>query len=195
MRMEVPTSSPWYTSGDPYRSGPDLARAQQLLHEAGYPNGLTVEYLGLPQYPDLLKTGEIVKEQLAQIGITMNIKQLEVTVWGNRLVAKQYQITSAYQERTIDPDNFYSLLLTHDATLNYTGFNNPQFDALVRQAKEESDVATRKKLYARVRAIMFDEVPNIFVHYDTFNYAMQPSVHGSVLLPSLDLRFKDVWLG
>lgn len=192
---EVPTSSPWYTGGDPYRSGPDLAKAQQLLHEAGYPNGLTVEYLGLPQYPDLLKTGEIVKEQLAQIGITMNIKQLEVTVWGNRLVAKQYQITSAYQERTIDPDNFYSLLLTHDATLNYTGFNNPQFDALVRQAREESDFAARKKLYARVRAIMFDEVPNIFVHYDTFNYAMQPSVHGSVLLPSLELRFKDVWLG
>jgi peptide/nickel transport system substrate-binding protein len=192
---EVPTGSPWYTSGDPYRNGPDLTKAQRLLHEAGYPNGLTVEYLGLPQYPELLKTGEIVKEQLAQIGITMNIKQLEVTVWGDRFVKRQYQITSAYQERTIDPDNFYSLLLTRDATLNVTGYDNPHFDALVTQAREMTDFAARKAVYAKVRKIMFDDVPNIFVHYETLNYAMQPKVHGSEVLPSLELRFKNVWLG
>lgn len=192
---EVPTGSPWYSSNDPYHAGPNLAKAQQLLHEAGYPNGLTVEYLGLPQYPELLKTGEIVKEQLAQIGITMNITQLDVTPWSTRLVNKNYQITSAYQERTIDPDNFYSLLLTHDATLNYSGYNNPALDSLVRQAKQATDPATRKKLYAKVRNIMYEDVPFVFVHYETLNYAMQPRVHGSQVLPSLELRFKDVWLG
>ena len=191
---EVPTGSPWYTGNDPYHSGPDLAKAQRLLHEAGYPNGLTVEYLGLPQYPELLKTGEIVKEQLAQIGIQMTIKQVEVTVWSDRFVKKQYQITSAYQERTIDPDNFYSLLLTHDASLNVTGYNNPRFDALVKQARTATDFSTRKALYAKVRAIMDDDVPNIFVHYETLNYAMQPRVHGSAVLPSLELQFKNVWL-
>ncbi len=191
---EVPTGSPWYTGNDPYHSGPDLAKAQRLLHEAGYPNGLTVEYLGLPQYPELLKTGEIVKEQLAQIGIQMTIKQVEVTVWGNRFVKKQYQITSAYQERTIDPDNFYSLLLTRDASLNVTGYNNPRFDALVKQARTATDFSARKALYAKVRAIMYDDVPNIFVHYETLNYAMQPRVHGSAVLPSLELQFKNVWL-
>ena len=136
-----------------------------------------------------------MKEQLAQIGITMNITQLEVNPWSDRLVKKQYQITSAYQERTIDPDNFYSLLLTRDASLNYTGFANPSFDALVKQAKQTSDFKARKAVYARIREIMFDEVPNIFVHYETLNYAMQPKVHGSQVLPSLELRFKDVWLG
>ena len=191
---EVPTGSPWYTSNDPYRAGPDLAKAQRLLHEAGYPNGLTVEYLALPQYPELLKTGEIVKEQLAQIGIQMTIKQVEVTVWSDRFVKKQYQITSAYQERTIDPDNFYSLLLTHDASLNVTGYNNPRFDALVKQARTSTDFSTRKALYAKVRAIMYDDLPNIFVHYETLNYAMQPRVHGSAVLPSLELQFKNVWL-
>jgi peptide/nickel transport system substrate-binding protein len=192
--QEVPSGSPWYTDNSPYRV-PDLNKAQQLLHEAGYPNGLTVEYLGLPQYPELLKTGEIVKEQLAQIGITMNIVQLEVTPWVGRLVKKQYQITSAYAAGTIDPDNFYSGLLTNDATLNYTGFKNSRLDALVHQAKATTDPAARKALYARVRTIMYDEVPNIFVHYETINYAMQPQVHGSQVLPSLEVRFKNVWLG
>jgi len=191
---EVPTGSPWYTSADPYRAGPDLAKAQRLLHEAGYPHGLSVEYLGLPQYPELLKTGEIVKEQLAQIGIQMSIKQVEVTVWSDRFVKKQYQITSAYQERTIDPDNFYSLLLTRDASLNVTGYHNPRFDALVAQARATTAFSARKALYGKARAIMYDDVPNIFVHYETLNYAMQPRVHGSSVLPSLELRFKNVWL-
>ena len=55
-------------------------------------------------------------------------------------------------------------------------------------------VAARKRIYAKVRQIMYDEVPFIFVHYETLNYAMQPRVHGSTVLPSLELRFKDVWL-
>lgn len=192
---EVPTGSIWATGSDPYADGPNLDKAKKLLTEAGYPNGLTVEYLGLPEYPELLKTGEIVKEQLAQIGITMNITQLSVNLWSDRLVKKQYQITSAYQERTIDPDNFYSLLLTRNASLNYAGFGNASFDALVNQAKATSDVAARKRIYAKVRQIMYDEVPFIFVHYETLNYAMQPQVHGVQVLPSLELRFKDVWLG
>ena len=192
---EVPTGSIWATGNDPYAGGPNLDKAKKLLTEAGYPNGLTVEYLGLPEYPELLKTGEIVKEQLAQIGITMNITQLSVNLWSDRLVKKQYQITSAYQERTIDPDNFYSLLLTRNASLNYAGFGNASFDALVNLAKATSDVAARKRIYAKVRQIMYDEVPFIFVHYETLNYAMQPQVHGVQVLPSLELRFKDVWLG
>ena len=45
-------------------------------------------------------------------------------------------------------------------------------DALVAQAKEATDIRTRKNLYARVRQIMYDEVPFIFVHYETLNYLM-----------------------
>ena len=65
----------------------------------------------------------------------------------------------------------------------------------MNQAKATSDVAARKRIYAKVRQIMYDEVPFIFVHYETLNYAMQPQVHGVQVLPSLELRFKDVWLG
>ena len=73
-------------------------------------------------------------------------------------------------------------------------FPNPTFDALVKQAKQLTNPAARKKIYAKIRQIMYDEVPFIFVHYETLNYAMQPKVHGSQVLPSLELRFKDVWL-
>ena len=41
----------------------------------------------------------------------MNIKQVDVSIWFDAFVKGNYQITSAYQERTIDPDNFYSLVV------------------------------------------------------------------------------------
>ena len=59
---EVPTGSPWYDETGIFGATPDIAKAKQLLADAGYPNGLSVEYLGLPQYPELLKTGQVVRD-------------------------------------------------------------------------------------------------------------------------------------
>ena len=50
------------------------------MAQAGLANGLTVEYLGLPQYPELLKTGQVVRDQLKAIGIDLRIKQVDVAV-------------------------------------------------------------------------------------------------------------------
>jgi peptide/nickel transport system substrate-binding protein len=188
---EVPSASPWYTGQTPYTK-PDIAKAKQLMAQAGHAGGLTIEYLGLPQYPELLKTGEVVAEQLKQIGITMNIKQVDVSVWFDRFSKGQYQITSAYQERTIDPDNFYSLVLKTGGSINTTGYSNPQADKLIDEAAAETDMAKRKALYLQLKKIIWDDVPLLFVHYETLNYLMRKNVVGSTINPTLELRMQNV---
>jgi peptide/nickel transport system substrate-binding protein len=190
---EVPSGSPWYDGADPYAK-PDLAAAKAKLAEAGHPNGLTVDYLGLPQYPELLKTGQVVRDQLKKIGITMNIKQVDVSVWFDRFSKGNYQITSAYQERTIDPDNFYSLVLKTGGSINTTGYSNPAADSLITRAARETDIAKRKALYSELRKLIYDDVPLLFVHYETLNYLMRKAVHGSTTNPTLELRMGDVSL-
>jgi peptide/nickel transport system substrate-binding protein len=190
---EVPSGSPWYDGADPYAK-PDLAAAKAKLAEAGHPNGLTVDYLGLPQYPELLKTGQVVRDQLKKIGITMNIKQVDVSVWFDRFSKGNYQITSAYQERTIDPDNFYSLVLKTGGSINTTGYSNPAADSLITRAARETDFAKRKALYSELRKLIYDDVPLLFVHYETLNYLMRKAVHGSTTNPTLELRMGDVSL-
>ena len=49
--------------------------------------------------------------QLKDIGIEMEIVPVDVSVWFDRFSNGDYQVTSAYQERSIDPDNFYALVL------------------------------------------------------------------------------------
>jgi peptide/nickel transport system substrate-binding protein len=187
---EVPTGSSWFDGASVVQ--PDLDKARSLLQQAGHGDGLTVEYLGLPQYPELLKTGEVVRDQLKQIGITMNIKQVDVSVWFDAFVKGNYQITSAYQERTIDPDNFYALVLRTGGVVNTTGYSNSQVDDLIDRARTETDEATRKQLYQQVRQLVFDESPIIFAHYETINYLMNDNVTGSTVNPTLELRMENV---
>ena len=187
---EVPTGSSWF-DGSPLVS-PDVEKAKSLLQQAGVPNPLEVEYLGLPQYPELLKTGEVMQQQLAAVGIKMNIKQVDVNVWFDAFSKGTYQITSAYQERTIDPDNFYALVIHTGGDINSTGYSNPQADQLIDQARTETDTQKRFDLYKQLRQIVFDDSPIVFVHYETINYLMQKNVVGSTVNPTLELRMQDV---
>ena len=187
---EVPTGSSWY-DGTALVT-PDTAKAQQLLQQAGITGTLDVEYLGLPQYPELLKTGEVMQQQLQAIGINMTIKQVEVGVWFDAFVKGNYQITSAYQERTIDPDNFYALVVHTGGDINTTGYSNPQADQLIDQARTETDTQKRFDLYKQVRQIVFEDSPIVFAHYETINYLMQKTVVGSTVNPTLELRMQDV---
>jgi peptide/nickel transport system substrate-binding protein len=187
---EVPTGSVWH-DGSPVVE-PDVDKAKGLMQQAGHGDGLTVEYLGLPQYPELLKTGEVVREQLKQIGITMNIKQVDVSVWFDAFIKGDYQITSAYQERTIDPDNFYALVIRTGGDINTTGYSNPDVDKLIDDARTSTDDEQRKQMYEQIRQVVFEDAPIIFVHYGTINYLMQKNVVGSTVNPTLELRLGNV---
>jgi len=189
---EVPTGSIWYDNQDPYKSGPDLDKAKAKMREAGLENGVSVTYLGLPQYPELLKTGEVVQQQLKKIGINMQIQQVDVSVWFDHFSKGTYQITSAYQERTIDPDNFYSLVLKTGAPINACQYSNPAVDKLIDQAARETDQAKRQQLYTQLRQIVFDDVPLIFAHYETLNYLSTKNVVGSTINPTLELNLENV---
>ena len=191
---EVPSGSPWFGGGDPYANGPDLVKAKAKLAEAGITTPFTIKYLGLPQYPELLKTGEVVRDQLKAIGITLEIEQVDVSVWFDRFSKGNYEITSAYQERTIDPDNFYAIVLRTGGSINTTFYSNKLFDELVDKARTQTDVANRKDLYGAIRQMVFDDVPLIFVHYETINYLMKKDVIGSTVNPTLELRLENVWL-
>jgi peptide/nickel transport system substrate-binding protein len=190
--MEVPSGSPWFGGADPYTAGPNVEAAKAKLAEAGVTTPLTINYLGLPQYPELLKTGEVIQQQLKAIGIDLAIEQVDVSVWFDRFVKGDYEMTSAYQERTIDPDNFYALVLKSGGSINTTGYANPAFDALIEQARTETDDAARKDLYEQARAIVWKDNPLIFAHYETINYLMNKDVVGSTVNPTLELRLEDV---
>jgi peptide/nickel transport system substrate-binding protein len=189
---EVPTGSTWYDDSNIFAAEQDVEKAKQLLADAGYADGLEVEYLGLSQYPELLKTGQVIREQLKAIGVDMSIRAVDVSVWYNDFSSKEYQLTSAYQERTIDPDNFYSLVIRSGGPINTTGYANSKVDGLIDQAASLDDEAQRQSTYQEIRGIVTEEAPLVFTHYETIHYLMNKNVTGSVITPTLSLHMEDI---
>ncbi|MBC7592012.1 MAG: hypothetical protein H7226_13350, partial [Salinibacterium sp.] len=192
--IEVPTGSSWYDDQGVFAAEPDVAKAKQLLADAGYPDGLSIDYLGLSQYPELLKTGQIVREQLKAIGVDLTISAVDVSVWYDAFVSGNYQITSAYQERTIDPDNFYSLVVKSGGPINTTGYSNPKVDALIAEAATTDGDEARAGLYQQIREQVTADAPLVFTHYETLNYLMNKNVVGSEITPTLSLHMENISL-
>ena len=122
----------------------------------------------------------------------MAIQQVDVSVWFDHFSKGTYQITSAYQERTLDPDNFYSLVLKSGAAINASGYKNPAVDKLIEQAATTTNMAKRKALYSKIHKQALGDAPIIFTHYETINYAMRKNITGSTINPTLELRLANV---
>jgi peptide/nickel transport system substrate-binding protein len=190
---EVPSRSVFYDGVDPFAEGPDLDRAKDLMTEAGYPDGgLSVEFIGVPDFPGLFKTGEIMQQQLLPLGIDVSITVLDESVWLDRFSKGEYQMLSAFRSRTIHPDTMYSGVILTDSPLNWTGYSNPEVDTLINAAVQEADPAKATPLYQEIRAKVAEDAPLLFTHYETVNWLMRKNVVGSEIVPTLALRFELV---
>ena len=173
----------------------DLDKAKAKLAEAGMPNGFTFSY-NTDNTPLSIQEGEVVKAQLAEAGITMNVNVVD----GARLLAegngKTFQASSYAWSGRPDPDgNTYQFFHTTPGTsLNWSGFSNARADELLEQTRVVSDHAERKKLYSEMIGILREEAPVVFVIHPIEPKAFSPKVQGYPAIPDGMMRFKGVWL-
>jgi peptide/nickel transport system substrate-binding protein len=66
----------------------DIEQARSLLETAGYPDGFEFEMI-VPTIPQIQQLGEIVQAQLAEVGITANIRQVEPAQTADIFYAQQ----------------------------------------------------------------------------------------------------------
>ena len=90
--MPVPPMDPWYEDIDPYPFDPE--RAKELLAEAGYADGLELDFVYPNHYP--LSVADFVVAQLGDVGITVNLEPVDFQgVWLPRVYTdRDYDITA-----------------------------------------------------------------------------------------------------
>ncbi|HVG80329.1 MAG TPA: ABC transporter substrate-binding protein [Patescibacteria group bacterium] len=190
----TPEPSPWATGVNAHKGGPDLAKAKQLMAEAGVTGGLTLTYLVKSQVPVLVKTGEILREQLKKIGITLEVQPLESGQYFEAMVGKKFDIVGGWWSVTVDPDMFYSPLQHSSSPWNFAGFKSEEADKRIEAFRFTSSPAARKKMYPEMVRWFQEEGSIIVFSNEIQKYWMKPNVQASVPYPSLELKFEETWL-
>lgn len=144
----------------------DLAKAKELLKEAGYPNGfettLWVQPVVRPSNPNPRRLAELVQADWAKIGVKAKLVTYE---WGDYIKrAKAGDLTAGifgWSGDNGDPDNFLNPLLGCEnvGNSNYARFCNKDFDALLSKASKLSNKEERAKLYKQAQVIAHDQAP------------------------------------
>jgi peptide/nickel transport system substrate-binding protein len=128
----VPPTDPWYldlVDENPY----DPALAQQLLADAGYPDGFEFT-LDTPTYDPHPLVAEFIKSELAKVGVTVNINPITSDEWYTK-VFQQLDFEATLQEHVNDRD-----VVWYGNPDFYWGYDNPQVTAWVAEAEAAKTV-------------------------------------------------------
>src|SRR5213075_1046493 len=84
-----------------------LAKATAFYDQAN-PTPAPVQVKVSPPYPDEVKMAELMQQSLAQVGLDLQIQQLEWSTWIKDVVSNgDYQMEIVLISGGIDPDDFY----------------------------------------------------------------------------------------
>jgi peptide/nickel transport system substrate-binding protein len=162
----------------------NLARAKQLMHAAGYGNGLdTVMEVSQQYYPDV-PTATIMQQQVAQIGIHMKLQEVEWTKELNDFIGTKNPLSMIGTIWQPDPDASVYDIYYSKSSINLGKWKDPQIDRLLQQGRVTYDIKKRAAIYKQIERIVADKVYLVFPFAWPGQWEMwRTNVHGYHVTP------------
>ncbi len=168
------------------------SKAKEYLKAGSKPDGFTCEMKIRSGDPETSQLAQLVKDQVAKAGITMNLIQIDYPTLVADQQAGKYQANLTGWSGRIDPDgNVYNQL--HTGTPNNL-YSNPQVDDLLDRARSASDQAQRKEMYQQVQKLVADDAPTVYYQFPLSFMLTRPTIQGMALYPDAIMRFETGWL-
>jgi peptide/nickel transport system substrate-binding protein len=109
---------------------------------------------------------KLVKDSAASVGIDVLLDPYEWSVFSQKVTNREFDAVSmawgGYVEE--DPYQIWHSSQIGNRGSNYVGFNNPQADALIEQARQTLDPDKRNALYHQFHRILHEEQPYTFIY-------------------------------
>lgn len=163
-----------------------LALARKVLRASSHPHGFTMT-MELPSGDSVANSiGVILRQELAPLGIKLNLQQVDpTTLFNDQQTAKFHMTTNVWTNDTPDPDEIVTFGVDFSSGNGslFSFYNNPQMTKLSYQAEGTNDPTARKRLYFKIQELWAHDSPYYALYYAPFVNAVNPHVHGFSELP------------
>ncbi len=191
----------------------DQAAADKRLDEAGWAKGsdgirvkggqrLSLTIQTVTGWSDYISINDTLKQQLAQIGVELKPSQVSWNEWNAAQTNGKFQLSldSIGLGASTNPYFTYNGKLATENTAevgktasagNFARFSNPEVDAALKAAAGTADEATQKAQYAKIQAVVADQLPYIPIYvnsmlteFNTSRAAGWPTKDNTYALPA-----------
>ena len=170
---------------NPYSYDPELA--QELLAEAGYPDGFSAS-VWTNDNPLRMQIAELVQSDLRNIGVDISVEILE---WGQYLedtgMGRHDMFILGWVAVTGDADyGLYSLF--HSTQFgdagNRTFWSQPRVDELLDLARSDADPEVRREAYHEAQQLIAEDAPWVFLIHTQEANGLRSDVEGFIPHPA-----------
>jgi peptide/nickel transport system substrate-binding protein len=166
--------------------GRDVEKAKALLAEAGYPDGATIDlYYGSSPVREIVAAK--LQSDLAEVGITANLKPLEQAVYLSEMRAQKLPMafggwTPDYLDVTMWTDYFG----LGDRSIAFRmWFMNEDSRALAQEIRTISDPVAREAAVVKIQEVWMEEMPFTMLYQNQYVHAFRKELTG--------FKFHPVW--
>lgn len=161
----------------------DIAKAKQLMAEAGMAGGFDVTFTTM-QMQELPTLATLIRNAGAEIGIKINLKIEDVgAYYGDAVPGKSDWLDSEFGMTDYGhrgtPNIFLAAPLLSTGTWNSAEFKNPTYDKLVAAYIAALDPAVQKKQAGAIQTLLVDETPIIFPYFYDYLTATSAKLTGA----------------
>ena len=131
----------------------DLQMARDLLTDAGFPKGLTLDYL----YADIFEEEAIIlKENLKEVAVELNLLPRDTTTAANAEQSGEYRHMLGFGHGTniIDPDDVFLGVYLPGGPRNAQKYDDPMINEIFERQKSEPDQVARRAIIKEAEDII-----------------------------------------
>lgn len=180
----LPTLKDYYVDlNDMYGSTANIDKAKELLADAGYPDGFDLTIAIPSNYEFHMQTGEVVAEQLKEVGINVTIDAMEWSTWLDQVYnGRQYQATISGITSDLTPGYLLNRFQT-DSKKNFINFASADYDALYQKIQDTLDIEQKKEYYKQLQQILCEDAGSAFLQVPANTTAIAKDLTGYKFYP------------
>jgi len=160
----------------------DLERSKELMAEAGYADGFSVQ-LDCPnnRYNNDEKICQAAVAMLAKVGVQVNLDAIPKSQHFPKI---QNRVSDFYMlgwgVPTLDSHYVFSYLLEAEGSWNAVGYNNPKVNEITAAITSEIDVDKRTSMIDEAWSEVRKDMPYIPIHHQVIAWGMSDKVEAPI---------------